>query len=402
MKGGKKFQDTWNYFVQLDFLSGSFVLSNTKKWKWKELLIRKNIMATPIVGITFFCGVLYCGKFSQLLASIIVLAELQVLLTIAYGMRLMSRNRDVIKDLFSWCEKIYDVANTFHQKVRNLAEAEVSWLHRWSVNLAKWFIKTVYFETFLITIVMPLIGFFLPDHIYGKFQLPLPMYLPLKDQDNWTVFLVTAALQFVFSVNVTSMTVLVWGVILFEMFHIYGYLKIIEKSIGHMIDEMEATSDLKSLNKSLKEWIPIVVDMICDAKAIIGTFNGLFSFLFLLIEYQAFAAVFISAFLIVVIKQQQLIAIGLALTLPTVFFIICLATVIIEDTFSDVYDQFYNLPWYALAPRERRTVLQAMTCSENLTGFSAAGMHIIDLERFTSVMNSAYGNFLILKDLVMG
>lgn len=407
----KLFQELWNIFLKMDFVAGSFVLrAETSKLNWKEYLMKLNIILSPILTITLFFGTFYCGKLGNLLASIIVLALFEIIFTIYYAMWIMVSNRDEIQKLLDWCRKLYDVENTFHPKIQHLAQKKVPWMHRWSFNLTKWIRNITNFEVLIIGLGIPVLGLFLPENIYPKYSLTIPLYLPLKNQDNLMVYLTTTVLESMLFMDFLTMAQLGYGVILLTLFQVYVFMSIVEESIELMKDEMEeefngngilsVTPREKEDKLAIKEWTIIIVEMICDAKQIIKLYNNLFSFTFLLVEFTAYSAIHITAFLIVVMKEQQLCGFAF-LTTTMMFFILCSAFVAVEDKFSDVFDQFYNLPWYDLTPRERKIIIQAMTCSEKHTGFTAAGMHVIDLDRFTTVVNNAYGNFLILKDLVM-
>ncbi|XP_063708637.1 uncharacterized protein LOC134837202 [Culicoides brevitarsis] len=394
------FAETWKILLQLDFITGSFLFHNSKQKNFKEKFIKLYIIGICVLTIVLLYGILYCEKFKKSLAYIIFGAMLQLFLTILLSMWLLTSNKKEIRSLFTWCEKIYE-KSSFHQKLRKIVTEKVTWIHEWSIKILKYLRVITYVEFLGILTVIPVIGYFLPDQIYGKYQLPVPLFLPVKSQDNWIVFLSTSALQIVLLTETVTMGQLIWGVVLVILFHIYGFLEILEASVDQMKEDLLFLHDFRRKKDDLspKMWISMLVDMICDVKTTISRVGLIFSKFFLLFEFTAYASFFIGSFLIVVIREQQLFGLAIMSNIFT-FFVLCFITVTIEDKMSAVFDKFYDLPWYNLPVKEQKLVLQAMTCGENHTKFSSGGLHVIDLELFTAVMNAGYGNFLVLKDIV--
>lgn len=140
--------------------------------------------------------------------------------------------------------------------------------------------------------------------------------------------------------------------------------------------------------------------MICDVKGTLNTLNDVLSVLFLLEELTCYAAVFTFGLLVIVVKQQVMYGMCAAIVIVVVFLIQNLISMTIEDKFSKINDAIYDMPWYALAPSERKLILNMMLCSKFETKLKAFGSHRFDLERITVVMKDSCTTCLILKKLV--
>ncbi len=72
----------------------------------------------------------------------------------------------------------------------------------------------------------------------------------------------------------------------------------------------------------------------------------------------------------------------------------------ILEKFEDIKQVLYDLPWFDLAPNERKLLLTLMHCRNIQKGFTAAGIHGLTLERFGIILKAGYTNLLILRDIV--
>lgn len=82
------------------------------------------------------------------------------------------------------------------------------------------------------------------------------------------------------------------------------------------------------------------------------------------------------------------------------FFPCCYLNEKIADKLSEVSDVLYDLPWWHLNIKLRRTVLMALNCGFVSAGYTAADVHDLTIERFSTVVQAAYSKCLVLKDLI--
>ncbi|XP_063708776.1 uncharacterized protein LOC134837335 [Culicoides brevitarsis] len=224
-------------------------------------------------------------------------------------------------------------------------------------------------------------------------SLPIPMYfLPFEDQDTWITF----TLNFLSQIKATSEANF-FGVLGFSIFicvvhHCFIVLGVINETISKMGE------NLKFL--TVDQWIQQIVQQINDVNAAYSELSDLFSTFFLIHEMGVFCALLVSAFLIVILKQQQLFGLGVTM-FAVCLFIICYINDAILGRFSDVSKKFYNeIPWYELSPCERKSILMAMNCKKIQFGFTASGTHRVRITRFTKIIKIAYTNIVALKNLV--
>lgn len=117
-------------------------------------------------------------------------------------------------------------------------------------------------------------------------------------------------------------------------------------------------------------------------------------------EYLCFATIFIGGIIILIEKEHWSLSISFLGTAAT-FFPCCYINEYVKEKLLEVSFALYGLPWYHLSPKDRRELLLALKCGFFHGGFTAANMHDVSLERFAAVVQSAYKNCLVLKDLVM-
>lgn len=117
-------------------------------------------------------------------------------------------------------------------------------------------------------------------------------------------------------------------------------------------------------------------------------------------EYLCFATIFIGGIIILIEKEHYSLSVSFLGT-ASFFFPCCYINEKVIDKLSEVADALYDLPWYYLSVKDRRELLLALNCGFVTGGFTAADFHDVTLERFAAVVQGAYSNCLVLKDLVV-
>lgn len=153
-------------------------------------------------------------------------------------------------------------------------------------------------------------------------------------------------------------------------------------------------------------------------------FNNLIKYISFTWELETFAVIFVCGMIILLERTHYVLGIG-SIAGGLFFLLICFVNEkIIEKVGKDnvklsnkaqsfkyyfylhfsqqialISNAIYDLPWYALKPKERRMIFMLMNFNEmNLT---AADFHSVTFERLTTVYNAAQSNCLILKNLAV-
>lgn len=116
-------------------------------------------------------------------------------------------------------------------------------------------------------------------------------------------------------------------------------------------------------------------------------------------EYLCFATIFIGGIIILIEKEHYSLSVSFLGT-AAFFFPCCYINEKVIDKLLEVSDALYDLPWYLMPPKDRRELLLALNCGFVTGGFTAADMHDLTIERFSAVVQAAYSNCLVLRDMV--
>lgn len=409
----EKFQDILKIFKTTDFISGVFLFRDrpngqwtmTKDWTLREKIARINFLMYPFVSCILMYGTIYSKRYSTLLGLIFVSSRLAIDTTVWTMLFCCVRKREKIGEIFDWCVRMYSAKKTFHSKVQEVAHEKLLNMHQLGRKLLKVFLWSFHFNVFCMVIGITMIGFFLPDNIYPKLSLPLPYFLPFKQQNSWPVYMISLVVQINYSIVSGSQTIVGLAIIYIISLYIVIYLEIIYRSIGLMKTELEQLLTEQTFERQKKpgqeveQWVPILVQMICDVKEVLDGFNEIFSFFFLLMDYCCCGGVFTFGLLVIVVKQQVIYGSIASLLIVVVFFTLNIISVTIMHKFSQISEAIYDLPWYELEPTERKRLYHMMFCSQYKIGLNSS-LRRLELENFTQVMKAAYVNGLVLKKLV--
>lgn len=143
----------------------------------------------------------------------------------------------------------------------------------------------------------------------------------------------------------------------------------------------------------------MIVDMISESNEILSMFGEIFSGYFFLFELASFGSLFVFGMIMMVIHQQYFFAFGIV-GASAILFSFCFINEQLLKKIAELSTALYEVPWYTLTPKERKFFLQVMTCSDIQSGFKASGVHGVTFERFSKIVQAAYSNVLVLKDLV--
>lgn len=298
---------------QMDTIAGLLLFRNlSRKSDGKEKFIKATLPAQVVVDIFMCVSTLIVSNFN--LISIIFVSSVSMTYCFLFvTLKKFIVNKTVLRGLVKWCESLYDVQEKFNKATHKTVETHLVSIEKLSFRMMKAQQLIIYINSFNITCGFALIGQILPENIYPKFSLPVPIYLPFKNQNTWTAFLSTVLAQTIMANHISIMSTYVLGVFYCTVIHVLGFLDIVQELVAKMNgemrsklksfdDEVQSTSkskptlrlkDLASINKSLnsttedtsfEEWMKIITDMISDVNAVVTSLNNLFKEFFLMFE----------------------------------------------------------------------------------------------------------------------
>lgn len=421
------FDKVWKSIQQADINSGFFLLQNLPKKKTlKEKFFQLTLPTHVFFVVVFIASTLVVTKF-KLFNIIICLSLFSSFLCLYCALAKLTWNKNTFRDLLSWCEGLYDVEKKIPAMVQEIAEKHLVAIENRSLKMQKWLKFILYVDLISISVGVNLISLLLPDNIYPKFSLAIPVYLPFEEQHSWLAFGTTVLAQTIVSIQTATLAIFLFNTLFCVVIHIFGIFDIIEEFLGQIKKEMlttitvandtepKASSStlqmdvLETINRSsvmvdkkmpFEVWMQIVTDMVSDVNSTITSFSALFSEIFLMHEITSLCALFLFGLVITVNNQQYLFAIGLTF-IPCIHYSLCLINEKILDKFDNIKDMLYDLPWYDLNVKQIKMIMMVMNCDKIQTGFTAAHTHNFTVERFGIVMKAGYTNLLVLKDLIM-
>ncbi|XP_063708809.1 uncharacterized protein LOC134837369 [Culicoides brevitarsis] len=244
------------------------------------------------------------------------------------------------------------------------------------------------------------LGLILPESIYPKFSLPIPFVLPFKDQENWIVFGATAAIQVVITIVFVFFICFLLEINISIILHFLGMLDIVREIIEKLGNEILDTR-IKGKRGLMPfvEWMKIITDLVSDINSVVTFISNSLTTFFVVLEAGVVGVLLLGGLIFMVVKEHQPFA--MFCWAATFFlFLWCLINEKLLDKYEKISKAFYDIPWYYLEVNEQKMLLIALNCNNIQPGFTAAGMHKLTLDRFTTVMKIAYRCLLILKDMV--
>lgn len=396
------------FFKRIDTILGLFLLKDSS---WKKTTLERFFSLTlkrHVLFSTFlFISTLIVSNFN-LISVIFCACFLSFELTWFVAMKTMISKKATFYYILAWCEDMYNYETKFCTKIQEIASAQLASTERKTMKVIKWFAILLYVENVAYTIGVAIIGFFLPERMYAKYQTPIPFYLPFNNQNTLLAYSSTVFVGFMVCIDGAAMTIYTATSFFCITFHILGYLDIIVIAAKQMKTEMwsnykffvvEEGKEGDEGRTTFEEWIKILTDMISDVSAMVTITNGFYGLIMLFVEFATFGVLFLSGLIFINVRQHYVFAIGLP-AVALIFFLLCYINEMILDKFEDINKIFYSTPWYGLRPKQRKILLIAMNCNQLQKGITAATIHHLTMKRFAIIIKAGYTNLLVLKDLI--
>lgn len=406
MKNSIGFTKFWKLLKQIDYFAGLFLLEQPEKPTWCEKFLSCSLVFAELNILILTISTIFLSDFS--LISIILGASVGTAGTvICYVVWTLKRNKSKLNKFLDWCSNLYDVQTKFHPAVRDLASSHLEIVQKRALKIIKFAIVCFYAGSSGVTVGFAFVGIFLPENIYPKYSLPLPFVYPFSTHKTPLTFFVGLLGQMKLSMDFTPLILFLFAEFYCIIMHILTVLDIVKASIRLMKEKMTVKPQILSdileedvANKlSFDEWIKIITEMITDVNQVMSQLSEFLSEPLLLAEIGTLGSLFFSGMVFLVVQQQYVVAIA-AFWFPVVYLLICIINEKILDKFSDISEELYDIPWYTKSVKEQKTLLIAMKCDLIQEGLNAGKFHALNNERFATVLNVAYSNCLVLRDLI--
>lgn len=404
------FDGIWDLIRKINMISGVFLFPGITKNVWLKRILMCNAPLSFGIVLIFAYGTLQRDDYS-LMSHILVHSILINYATVFYGFSCIKRNNTEMIGFMEWCGSLYRYKEKFHPIQYEIAETRMNWVHVWAIRVIQVAGFILWFDSTMISVGFAFVGLFLPENIYPKYSAPMPYYFPIEDQKNWKVLCLTLFCQFKCSIDLASFHQLFLSIFYTVSIHIYTHLEIIKETIELLKEKLQkrhekqlsgktTSNDVADDDLPIQAWIKLIVDMICESNKTISTFGQIFTGYFFLFELASFGSLFIFGLIMLVIHQQFFFAFGIVCA-SFILFSFCFINEQFLEKFEEISEALYDIPWYTLTPKERILILPMMSCSDIQRGFMASGIHSVTFERFNKIVQAAYSNVLVLKDLVL-
>lgn len=221
---------------QFETIAGIFLFRNKKSSKLttKEKLLTFTLPLFFGIFAFLIVTTLIVTQF-RLVNVIICCAAIVDVVTLQVGILCITFNKGPLIDILKWCESLYDVEQKFSQRIQKEAKTQMMALETRTVKILKWLRILTYLDAVCCSLGFAMVELCLPERILPKYSLPLPYYLPFREQKSWIAFVTTIAVQTKLLVDCATLTIYVFGIFFCIALHILAFLNIIKDIIGSCI-----------------------------------------------------------------------------------------------------------------------------------------------------------------------
>lgn len=393
------FQDVLLLIQKQDVNYGFFFVTKFKMG-FKHIFTRI-FLITGLVLEFFFAITAFFGN--DLLIKILELIILILYSSFVVSVIMLKVKNGDTDQMFNFCHKIYDIEHVFHEKVREIARKHVNIVYERSRKLIKYIIIFCYLDVAVIVPITFTIKHFLPDTISSKYSLPVPFTLFFfENQETPFAFYFTSVAQIIPTFQIGIGGSLLYSLIMGFILHVFAYLDIVIDIIDMMNQDIwkDHSKLTRNTEFDMTFWIKMIVDIVSNVHDAMQPFDNVFHGFFLLSEITAFGSLIAFGMVFLVLKQQYFLGIGIS-AVSMFFYIFCYVNEMLVTKLTNIRLKLYGIDWYNLTSKEMQLLLVTLNTDNLNISFSASGIHDLTLDRFASVVNGAYSNCLILKDILL-
>lgn len=236
-------------------------------------------------------------------------------------------------------------------------------------------------STVAIAIVQPMIM----SVYFHKFMIPVPILIPFFDPHNFFCWIVLYLNQFVMTIFLVNLN----NIIFVTMYIIIKHFLTVIIAMKDIIKQLK--ENMNEFNSNVKTYVQIHCNLIEHQ----NIFINLTSFQIFLFETLAYT-LFLLAWITIFFDQTALPVCvgGLLATMP--YFILTRMNEIVSDAYDDLRNSIYDLKWYEMTPKDRKTVLMFLVMDQQKL-LKVGPLHILSFEYLSIFFNRVYNYGLYLN-----
>lgn len=261
------FEKIWEFLVKINSFAGLFTfkenLVKSRKQRCLKWFCRLNavcLLIMPINTILMFRN--------DLMYFIISATFLLTIIFTWFSCFTLLHNQETVLEIIDWCRNIYNL-DQYHMLVIPKAWSQLDYTKKFCYKAVKVIFFLFNFDGFLVTIGLAIVFQLKPGEAFGKYQPPLPFYLPFVKQNNWATYAITLFLQ-TFGLNTLCQHfIYLVAIITTISIHLLRYLDLIYETVTQM--NLFVIRNGSNINgefetMELRRWIKRVCDMNCNFK----------------------------------------------------------------------------------------------------------------------------------------
>lgn len=262
------FEDIWKSIVRINSFAGLFTFKENEITNRKETFY-KWFSCLSYIGINIILiNTVYIDR-SNLMNFIISSGVLAVSLIIGFSCFSLVRYQRSYLELIDWCRNVY-LLDQYHALVSPEASSQCEKASKFCNRVINLIFVAFTTDALCITLGFAIVDQLLPYHIFGKYQPPIPFYLPFLEQNNWITFTITLIIQTSGLYILAECYTYLLAIIITISIHFTVYLDLINETIVQMklnlarIEHAKGNLGSIDLRFEIKEWTTRICDMISE------------------------------------------------------------------------------------------------------------------------------------------
>ena len=254
----------------MNSFAGLFTFKENVIKTFKKRFVRWSCILTMIglqimfINTTF----MYRSDLMYLIMTVSFFITISVIILSCFS---LVRYQERYLDVIDWCRNIYNL-DQYHMLVRPEAISQLDKTSKFCDRLIHVIFVFLTVDSICITLGFAIVSQFLPNEIIGKYQPPLPYYLPFLEKENWVTYTITLILQ-CFGAHISG-TYYGYLIVIFSTIsiHFLKYLDLIYETVLQMkicltrCGNPKLEINNKLLEIETKKWTKTVCGMICNFK----------------------------------------------------------------------------------------------------------------------------------------
>lgn len=384
------YNEIFTYFDYCHLLYGSGALALVFKWFSRKIpAILRGLHLTLLIGSTFL------WFFEFLYFSIVI--EVDTLKALLLGIQgvaavcgclvgfLFLKDAESYRKCLLWCKKwtTTSVGGVFNGILKENFE--------FCAARSRRMLKQIVLGSVATFVAIHIGQMPLKSLLNWKLTLVFPIYIPFYPPDTYPSFFVNFFLQAFAAVNVAFAWAGMFGTVAVTFEH----LKTLVKTLNSVMETIRTETRSQFINETLKVVAILHCEWIECQKRVIRLTSGVL-FVFELCSV-ALVMVFWTA---VVIAHTEYATAAAALGMFFIYSVICVINESIGDSYESLGDTLYDLEWYNMPVKERRTIWFMQIAMQKVHLLTAGPFEVANLEHLYKFLKNTYSYCLCLNNVI--